>query len=167
MKKRYFISKTITQIIIYLFEVVSISILFAWLSTFLKETCTTYDFFERCITCYTLYQILVVIILTNINDIEKDLLLAYITNLKKCILYIDTKQNYIKKDILKNIDYQLEKSTFNRNDVINSYKNIKNNIDNLTKDNIEMEIITAEHFYETNSLNWRFSFLLRLYKIKR
>ena len=27
-------------------------------------------------------------------------------------------------------------------------------------DDIEMEIINAEHRYELNSLNWRFSFLL-------
>ena len=43
----------------------------------------------------------------------------------------------------------------------NSNPNIKLE---LTKDNIEMEIINAEHRYELNSLNWRFSFLLRLLK---
>ena len=164
MKKIYFSTKTLTQIFIYLVEVVGVSVLLAYLSTFIQKTCTMYDFIERCITCYTLYQILVIIILTNLNDIQKDLLLAYITNLKKCLLYVETKKDYIKKDILKNIDYQLEKSTFNRNDVINSYKNIKNNIDNLTKDNIEIEIINAEHRYELNSLNWKFSFLLRIFK---
>ena len=164
MKKRYIISKTLTQIFIYLVEVIGVSTLLAYLSTFMKETSTIYDFIERCITCYTIYQILVIVILTNLNDIQKDLLLAYTTNLKKCLLYIETKHNYIKKDILKNIDYQLKKDTFNNNEVINAYKNIKNNIDKLTKDNIEMEIINAEHRYELNSLNWRFSFLLRLLK---
>lgn len=164
MKKRYIISKTLTQIFIYLVEVIGVSTLLAYLSTFMKETSTIYDFIERCITCYTIYQILVIVILTNLNDIQKDLLLAYTTNLRKCLLYIETKQNYIKKDILKNIDYQLKKDTFNNNEVINAYKNIKNNIDKLTKDNIEMEIINAEHRYELNSLNWRFSFLLRLLK---
>ncbi len=164
MKKRYIISKTLTQIFIYLVEVIGVSTLLAYLSTFMKGTSTIYDFIERCITCYTIYQILVIVILTNLNDIQKDLLLAYTTNLKKCLLYIETKQNYIKKDILKNIDYQLKKDTFNNNEVINAYKNIKNNIDKLTKDNIEMEIINAEHRYELNSLNWRFSFLLRLLK---
>ena len=98
------------------------------------------------------------------NDIQKDLLLAYITNLKKCLLYIETKQEYIKKSILNNIDYQLKKDTFNTNEMIKAYKHIKENIDNLTKDNIEMEIINAEHCYELNSLNWKFSFLLRLLK---
>ena len=164
MKKRYIISKTLTQIFIYLVEVIGVSTLLAYLSTFMKETSTIYDFIERCITCYTIYQILVIVILTNLNDIQKDLLLAYTTNLRKCLLYIETKQNYIKKDILKNIDYQLKKDTFNNNEVINAYKNIENNIDKLTKDNIEMEIINAEHRYELNSLNWRFSFLLRLLK---
>lgn len=164
MKKRYIISKTLTQIFIYLVEVIGVSILLAYLSTFIQETCSIFDFIERCVTCYTIYQILVVVILTNLNDIQKDLLLAYTTNLKKCLLYIETKQDYIKKDILKNIDYQLKRATFNSDEVINAYKNIKENIDKLTKNNIEMEIINAEHKYELNSLNWKFSFLLRLFK---
>lgn len=82
MKKRYILSKTLTQIFIYLIEVIGMSILFAHLSTFIQNTCSIYDFIERCISCYTIYQILVVVILTNLNDIQKDLLLAYITNLK-------------------------------------------------------------------------------------
>ncbi len=164
MKKIYILSKTLTQIFVYLIEVIGISTLLAYLSTFIQKTCTTFDFIERCIMCYTIYQVLVVIILTNLNDIQKDLLLAYITNLKKCLLYIETKQEYIKKSILNNIDYQLKKDTFNTNEMIKAYKHIKENIDNLTKDNIEMEIINAEHCYELNSLNWKFSFLLRLLK---
>ncbi len=164
MKKIYILSKTLTQIFVYLIEVIGISTLLAYLSTYIQKTCTTFDFIERCIMCYTIYQILVVIILTNLNDIQKDLLLAYITNLKKCLLYIETKQEYIKKSILNNIDYQLKKDTFNTNEMIKAYKHIKENIDNLTKDNIEMEIINAEHCYELNSLNWKFSFLLRLLK---
>ena len=164
MKKIYILSKTLTQIFVYLIEVIGISTLLAYLSTYIQKTCTTFDFIERCIMCYTIYQILVVIILTNLNDIQKDLLLAYITTLKKCLLYIETKQEYIKKSILNNIDYQLKKDTFNTNEMIKAYKHIKENIDNLTKDNIEMEIINAEHCYELNSLNWKFSFLLRLLK---
>lgn len=164
MKKIYILSKTLTQIFVYLIEVIGISTLLAYLSTYIQKTCATFDFIERCIMCYTIYQILVVIILTNLNDIQKDLLLAYITNLKKCLLYIETKQEYIKKSILNNIDYQLKKDTFNTNEMIKAYKHIKENIDNLTKDNIEMEIINAEHCYELNSLNWKFSFLLRLLK---
>ena len=164
MKKIYYSTKTLTQIFIYLVEVVGVSVLLAYLSTFIQKTCTMYDFIERCITCYTLYQILVIIIITNLNHIQKDLLLAYITNLKKCLLYVETKKDYIKKDILKNIEYQLKNSTFNSEETRNAYKNLKQNIDKLTKDNIEMEIIKAEQRYELNSLNWKFSFLLRILK---
>lgn len=114
--------------------------------------------------CYTIYQILVVVILTNLNDIEKDSTLAYITNLKKCLLYTETKKEYIKKDILDNIDYQLDKGTCNNNEFRSAYELIKSNIDNLNVDNINMEIVNAEHRYELNSLNWRFSFLLRVIK---
>lgn len=164
MKKEFILSKTLTQTFLYLIEVLGISILFAYLSTLSKNTDTTYDFIERCIDCYTIYQILVIIILTNLNDIQKDSLLAYITNLKKCLLYIETKQDYIKNDILNNIDYQLKNDTFNTNEIINAYKHINKNIDNLNKKKIEMEIINAEHCYELNSLNWKFSFLLRILK---
>lgn len=164
MKKRYIFTKTIWQILIYLFEVVSISILFAYLTTLIEDVNSSYDFIERCVMCYTIYQILVIVILTNINDIEKDSYLAYINNLKKCILYIETKKKYIKDDILENIEYQLENSTFNNIKFRKAYVMIKENIDNLEIDSLNIEILNAEKMYEMNSLNWRFSFLLRVIK---
>ena len=60
MKKIYILSKTLTQIFVYLIEVIGISTLLAYLSTYIQKTCTTFDFIERCIMCYTIYQILVV-----------------------------------------------------------------------------------------------------------
>lgn len=164
MKKIYFFTKTIWQILLYLIEVIGVSILLAYVTTLIKESDCLYDFIERSIMCYTLYQILVVVILTNINDIEKDSCLAYISSLKKCLLYIETKEEYIKEDILANIEYQLDTETINNQKFINSYKIIKNNIDNLKSNNINIELINAEKIYELNSLNWRFSFLLRLVK---
>lgn len=164
MKKLYFITKTITQIFLYLIEVVGISILLAYFSTFLEAYTTLYNFIERCISFYTIYQILVIVILTNINDIQKDLTLAYMTNLKKLLLYKETKSENIKKDILKNINYQLDYGTFNNDSVLKSYRLIKDNIDKVNEENIKMELINAEHIYELNSLNWRFSFLLRIFK---
>lgn len=101
MKKLYYITKTITQIFLYLIEVVGISILLAYFSTFLEAYTTLYNFIERCISFYTIYQILVVVILTNINDIQKDLTLAYMTNLKKLLLYKETKSENIKKRCIK------------------------------------------------------------------
>lgn len=153
-----------TQIFLYIIEVVGISILLAYISTFLKDYTTLYDFIERCILFYTIYQILVVVILTNINDIQKDLTLAYMTNLKKLLLYKETKSENIKNDILKNINYQLDHGTFNNDSVLKSYRLIKNNIDKVNEEHIKIELINAEHIYELNLLNWRYSFLLRIFK---
>lgn len=164
MKKKYFITKTMTQIFLYIIEVVGISILLAYISTFLKDYTTLYDFIERCILFYTIYQILIVVILTNINDIQKDLTLAYITNLKKLLLYKETKNENIKENILKNINYQLDHGTFNDDSVLKSYKLIKEDIDKVNDDYIKLKLIESEHNYELNSLNWKFSFLLRMFK---
>ena len=164
MKNRYIFTKTIWQILLYLIEVIGVSVLLAYLTTSIKKIDCLYDFIERSIMCYTVYQILVVIILTNINDIEKDSCLAYITNLKKCLLCIETKEEYIKEDILTNIEYQLDNETFNNQEFKNAYMMIRNNIDNLKSSNVNIELINAEKNYEFHSLNWRFSFLLRIFK---
>lgn len=96
MKKIYTFTKTLWQIILYLFEVIGVSIFMAYLTTFVSNIDSLFEFIERTIMCYTVYQILVIVILTNINDIEKDSCLAYITNLKKCLLYTGTKKSILK-----------------------------------------------------------------------
>lgn len=164
MKRRDIVIKIIWQILLYLVEVVGISILIAYLTTFISKTDSIFDFFERIIMCYTIYQILVIVILTNINDIEKDSTLAYITLLKKCRLYIETKKEYIKEDILNSINDQLDSGKLNNIGFRKTYSLIRKNIDKLTIDGIEMQLINATHKYEFNSLNWRFSFVLRLIK---
>lgn len=97
MKNRYIFTKTIWQILLYLIEVIGVSVLLAYLTTSIKKIDCLYDFIERSIMCYTVYQILVVIILTNINDIEKDSCLAYITNLKNVYCILKQKKNILKK----------------------------------------------------------------------
>ena len=167
MKKIYFITKTIWQIFLYAFELISISLLLTWLSTFVTNCNSTWEFIERFIACYTIYQLLVIIILNNINDIAKDSCLAYISNLKMTDLYIETNDKNIKKELLKNIDYQLDTGTINNNKYRESYKRMKEFINKATLDNksyIKYELLKAEHNYEFISLQWRYSFLLRLFK---
>lgn len=79
-------------------------------------------------------------------------------------MYIETKEEYIKEDILTNIEYQLDNETFNNQEFKNAYMMIRNNIDNLKSSNVNIELINAEKNYEFHSLNWRFSFLLRIFK---
>lgn len=167
MKKRHFITKTIWQIFLYAFEVIFVSLFFTWISTLLCKCYSLWDYIERFLICYTMYQLLVIIILNNINDIAKDSCLAYITNLKKALLYADSNNKNIKKDIIKNINYQLDNGTINNNEYRRAYELLKKYIENtksVEKSYIECELINAEHRYELISLNWRYSFFFRLFK---
>lgn len=167
MKIIFFVTKTIWQIMLYAIELISISFLLAYLTTLIQRCNSVWSFIERVLLCYSFYQIIVLIILNNLNDIEKDSCLAYITNIKKILLYKETKSEYIKDDVLKNINYQLEYGTINNRKYKEAYIIVKKeleNINNIDKSYIEMELINAEHKYEAVSLNWKYSFLLRLFK---
>ena len=165
--KNNFITKTIWQIFLYAFELISISLLFTWLSTFVANCNSIWELIERFIACYTIYQLLIIIVLNNINDIAKDSCLAYISNLKMIDLYLEIKDKNMKKELLKNIDHQLDSGTINNNKYRESYKRLKERINNSKFENksyIKYELIKAEHNYEFISLQWRYSFLLRLFK---
>ena len=97
IKKIYIITKTIWQIFLYLFEVISISLFLTYLTTFIEDINSPSECLERATMCYTIYQILVLVILTNKNDIERDSCLAYIKVLKECLLYIEVNEEDIKK----------------------------------------------------------------------
>ena len=167
MKKIYFITKSVCQIFIYAFEVITISTFLTWLSSLFNNCSSLWCYIERFLICYTVYQLLVIIVLNNINDIAKDSCLAYITNLKKALLYADSKNKNIKKEIIKNIEYQLDDGTINNSEYKLSYELLKKyieNADSIEKSYIECELINAEHRYEYISLQWRYSFLLRVLK---
>lgn len=92
MKKSSMISKTLVQIIVYLFEVLSVSFVMTYVTHIYLEPLLSYmDLIERMLMAYTIYQILVVVILTNINDIAKDSCWAYATTLKMCLIYLETR----------------------------------------------------------------------------
>ncbi len=170
MKKRYFVTKTIWQIFLYAFELISISLLLTWLSTLFTNCHSSWEYIERFIACYTIYQLLVLIILNTINDIAKDSCLAYISNLKMTNLYVETNDKNLKIKLLKNIDRQLDVGTINNNKYRELYKELNKYINKPKLDNnsyIKYELIKAEHNYEFISLQWRYSFLLRLFKNRK
>ncbi len=162
MKKTHVFTKTIWQIIIYFFEILSISFLITYLTNYLDTIMTYMEFLERMILSYTIYQIIVIVILTNLNDIQKDSYLALITTLKLCLLYSESNDPEIKKYIFTIINHQLDKSVFNSALFNQIYEKLQTNLDFLTETQLRVELINAEHCYEATSLNWKYSFLLRL-----
>ena len=167
MKKLYYIFKIIWQIVLYAFELASTSLFFTWISIFICSIDSTWGYIERFLICYTMYQLLVVVILNTLNDIERDSCLAYLTLLKKVLLFLDTNNKMIKDEIVDKINYQLDVGTMNNLNYRNSYELLLSYIENnkkIDRTYVENEIISVEHIYEFISLQWRYSFLLRLFK---
>ena len=105
-------------------------------------------------------------ILTNLNDIQKDSYLAWITTLKLTLLYTETRDQKVKIALNKNLEHQLNSSTFNSLIFKNAYENLQQNLDIVDETSVKLELIIAEQQFEIQSLNWKFSFLLRSRFIK-
>lgn len=164
LKRKHLFTKSLWQIFLYLFELLSVSFGITYLTDYIEPISSYMTFIERMLMAYSIYQILVVVILTNLNDIKKDSYLAWLTVLKMSLLYVDTKEEKIKECIIKMINYQLERGTFNSNEFRKAYFKLRDNLDSLNRTYVEMEIIIAEEQYEVVTLNWRFSFILRKFK---
>ena len=166
LKHKHIITKTLFQIFLYLTELLSVSLFFTYLTSFLAPITSSIAFLERMILAYTIYQILVIVILTNLNDIQKDSYLAWVTTLKLTLLYTETKNQKVKIALNENLDYQLNNSTLNSIVFRNAYENLKHNLDIIDETTLKLELIIAEQQFEMQSLNWKFSFLLRSRFIK-
>ena len=164
IKKKHIRSKTIWQIFMMFLEIAVIVGGLTLGSSLLWEFESGLDILERVGLFYGFYQILTYIILSNLNDIKADEILAlkntgYIA-LKACE-YNDEAWKDIAKD---QIDKQLDSGVFNDMLVRKNYGVLKQCIDENAIKNIEYIIIWAEHCADESQLLWRFSFLLRLVK---
>lgn len=167
----YFYTKNTFQILLWLIEVVAIPSLLVFLSLNvvpINSNALFFDYLERYFAFYAVYQILVFILLKSINDCKKDQLLA-INSVYECLeLYIETKDFQIKDFIKKFSTRQLDQTIMNSRDVIQEYQGILELVDS---DNIEnaivqvrFRLINLRHEIETLSLEWNYSFIVRLFK---
>lgn len=166
LKRKHIFTKTFIQIFLYVVELLLVSLLITYSTTFIEPITSSIVFLERIILAYTIYQILVIVILTNLNDIEKDSYLALITILKLTLIYIETRNQELKSQLQENLKHQLNNGTFNSIDLRNDYEYLQKNLDTVDATSINIELIIAEHQYELQSLNWKFSFILRSRSIK-
>ena len=165
MKRGSIITKTIFQIFVYLTELFGISFALTCLFHFCVEPILSYmQFIETLAMSYAIYQILVSIILTNINDIAKDSYLMYIAVLKHCLLYLKHRDESTKNNLLQKITEVLEPKHIITTDVRDACKKIESNLDKINEQIINAELINAECSFEFATLNWRYSFLLRWLK---
>lgn len=142
-----------------------VSFCFTCLTHYFVEPVLSYmQLIERMLISYTIYQILVVVILTNINDIAKDSYLMYISVLKHCLLYLKHKDKSTKNNLLQKLTEVLDPKHIITSDVRDACKKIESNLDEFNEQVINAELIKAECAFEFATLNWRYSFLLRWLK---
>ncbi|HNE03510.1 MAG TPA: hypothetical protein PLT08_03250 [Anaerolineales bacterium] len=164
MKKIYITTKSLWQIFLVLVEVFGITSLLVYASQSLQPTQNGFDVVERYITFIAAYEILVYIILTSLNDIRRDSLLALRTSFEQALFYCETGSDFAKDKLVEKIAKQLENSTFNHLDVRKEYKNLLQYIEAKHELAIKYALLNINHNYEMCDLQWKFTFLLRWFK---
>ena len=167
IKKHHVFTKTVFQICLYSLEIG----VFCGGATFVSimlfdtnNTITTIEIMERFALFYGFYQLIVFLILTNLNDIQADEYLALKNTAELASLSLEFQSAQLEQQVRLLVDKQLESDVFNDTDVRKSYRNIVACLDQNNLVGIKQISIWASHCSEMARLNWRFSFLLRVFK---
>ena len=167
IKKYHILTKTVFQICLYGLEIG----VFCGGATFVSimlfdtdNTITTIEIMERFVLFYSFYQLIVFLILTNLNDIQADEYLALKNTAELASLSLESQSTQLEQQVRLLIDKQLGSDVFNDTNVRKSYRNIAACLAQNNLVGIKQITIWASHCSELATLNWRFSFLLRIFK---
>lgn len=167
IKKYHILTKTVFQICLYVLEIG----VFCGGATFMSimpfdtgNAITTIEIMERFALFYGFYQLIVFLILTNLNDIQADEYLALKNTAELASLSLESQSTQLEQQVRSLVDKQLESDVFNDTNVRKSYSNIVTCLAQNNLVGIKQITIWASHCSELATLNWRFSFLLRIFK---
>lgn len=167
IKKYHIFTKSVFQICLYALEIA----VFCGGATFVSvmlfdtnNTITPIEIMERFALFYGFYQLIVFLILTNLNDIRADEYLALKNAAELASLSLESQSTQLEQQVRLLVDKQLESDVFNDTVVRKSYQNIVACLDQNNLVGIKQISIWASHCSELVILNWRFSFLLRIFK---
>lgn len=167
IKKYNILTKTVFQICLYGLEIG----VFCGGATFMSimpfdtgNAITTIEIMERFALFYGFYQLIVFLILTNLNDIQADEYLALKNTAELASLSLESQSTQLEQQVRSLIDKQLGSDVFNDTNVRKSYSNIVTCLAQNNLVGIKQITIWASHCSELATLNWRFSFLLRIFK---
>lgn len=167
IKKHHIFTKTVFQICLYSLEIA----VFCGSATFVSimrfdtnNTITTIEIMERFALFYGFYQLIVFLILTNLNDIRADEYLALKNAAELASLSLEFQSTQLEQQVRSLVDKQLESDVFNDTVVRKNYQNIVACLNQNNLIGIKQISIWASHCSELATLNWRFSFLLRIFK---
>lgn len=167
IKKYHILTKTVFQICLYGLEIG----VFCGGATFVSivpfdtgNAITTIEIMERFALFYGFYQLIVFLILTNLNDIQADEYLALKNTAELASLSLESQSTQLEQQVRLLIDKQLGSDVFNDTNVRKSYRNIAACLAQNNLVGIKQITIWASHCSELATLNWRFSFLFRIFK---
>ena len=167
IKKYHILTKPVFQICLYGLEIG----VFCGGATFVSimpfdtgNAITTIEIMERFALFYGFYQLIVFLILTNLNDIQADEYLALKNTAELASLSLESQSTQLEQQVRSLIDKQLGSDVFNDTNVRKSYRNIAACLAQNNLVGIKQITIWASHCSELATLNWRFSFLLRIFK---
>ena len=167
IKKHHIFAKIIFQICLYSLEIGVLCGGATFVSIMLFDTdntITTIEIMERFVLFYSFYQLIVFLILTNLNDIQADEYLALKNAAELASLSLESQSTQLEQQVRLLVDKQLKSDVFNDTDVRKSYENIVACLAQNNLVGIKQISIWASHCSELATLNWRFSFLLRIFK---
>ena len=122
------------------------------------------QFLERFILGYGIYQILIFLILNMINDIKKDSYLAIRTNYEQVVLALECNDQNLINKIRDNLNYQLDNSTLNSIKIRKEYGILLSVLSDKNINEAKYKVSLFNHLFEYESLQWRYSVLLRIFK---
>ncbi len=165
LKKIHIVTKSLSHIFLVFLEIFGVTSVLVYASQFISPTQDGFDILERYITFIAAYEILVYIILTSINDIQRDSLLALKTALEHALFYCETNSDVVKANLIDGITKnQLNNSTLNNLDFRKNYEQLLQFIEAKDELDIKYALLKINHRYEMCELQWRFTFLLRWFK---
>lgn len=164
IKKRHIIMKKIKQMMLIFFELSIVVGVLTKISCEQFPTENWIELLERIGVFYGIYQMIVYIILSTLNDVKVDEYLALRTAASNAILVCTWENEKHYDDIISRIDRELEHDMLNDLNIREAYSDLKEYIKTKDINAIEAIKIWAEHGMEASKLQWRFSFILRIFK---
>lgn len=166
-----FYTKNLFQSFLWLIEAVGIPMLLMILLGVVAPQnlkAGVFEYIERYLACYGVYQVIVFIILKSISDCMKDQTLAIITTYEYTNLFLETGKDEVKDWVLHLCEAQQNSSKMNSFEIRREYETISEMLVNQDNDKLlffmKQRLIYYKHEYERISLLWNYSILVRLFK---
>ena len=162
MRMANIVASTFKKLLFFSAEMSGASVLFMLLSTHISPITSIFEMWVRLILGYLIYQIILINVLTCINNEQRKAILNYVTALKKSICYVEKRELCLKREILISVERQLRQGFFNNHELRESFMFLRDNLSKISKRRLEIELARAENAYEQSFLKCKYSLALRI-----